>query len=295
MKFGIGFANTLPFTGPAEAADLARRAEAAGFESLWTVEHVVYPDAYDSAYPYAANGKMPMGPETPLPDPLIWLTWVAANTTTIRLATGIVILPQRNPLVLAKEVATLDALSGGRVELGIGVGWLREEFDALGIPWEQRGARTDEYVEALRAAWAPGESRFAGSFARFSGVHVHPKPVQPRLPVVVGGHTDVAARRAGRLGDGFFPAKGSVRRLRELFAVVDDAALEAGRDPGAIERTASHLGVLGADPLAAVEELASIGVERVIVPAFAFAKDRDALGVFGEQVIARAPQSAGPR
>ena len=138
MKFGLGFANTVPFADGAGGARLATLAEAAGFESLWTVEHVVFPDAYTSRYPYGRDGKMPAKASTPMPDPLVWLTWVAARTTHIRLGTGILVLPQRNPVVLAKEVATLDALSGGRVELGIGVGWLREEFDALGVPWPSR-------------------------------------------------------------------------------------------------------------------------------------------------------------
>ncbi|MEE9414386.1 MAG: LLM class flavin-dependent oxidoreductase, partial [Acidimicrobiales bacterium] len=135
MKFGIAFANTMGFAEAEGAAVLARGAEAAGFDSVWTVEHVIVPKDYKSTYPYDPSGKMPGGPEASIPDPLIWLTWVAANSTTLRLATGILILPERNPLVLAKAVATLDNLSGGRVDLGIGVGWLEEEFDALGIPW----------------------------------------------------------------------------------------------------------------------------------------------------------------
>ena len=132
MKFGIAFANIMGFAERDGLTNMAQAAEAAGFESLWTVEHVIYPDSYESAYPSDRSGKMMMAPDTNLPDPLIWLAFVAAATSTIRLATGILILPQRNPVVLAKEVATLDYLSGGRVDLGIGVGWLEEEFDALG-------------------------------------------------------------------------------------------------------------------------------------------------------------------
>src|SRR5207342_2461098 len=139
-------------------------AEAAGFESFWTVEHVIFPEDYQSAYPYSPTGKMPAAPSTPIPDPLIWLSYVAAVTTKLRLATGILILPQRNPLILAKEVATLDHLSGGRVELGIGVGWLEEEFDALGVPFARRGARTDEYIEVLRALWDGDHASHDGEF-----------------------------------------------------------------------------------------------------------------------------------
>ena len=144
MKFGLAFANTGPFVAPEAAAALGRAAEDAGIDSLWTVEHVIVPKEYESSYPYSATGKMPGDHAVPIPDPLIWLTWVGAATTTLKLATGIVILPQRNPAILAKEVATLDQLSQGRMLLGIGVGWLEEEFEALDVPFAQRGARTDE-------------------------------------------------------------------------------------------------------------------------------------------------------
>jgi probable F420-dependent oxidoreductase len=153
MKFALAFANTGPFSNPDKAFAMAQAAEAAGFESLWTVEHVVVPSNYDSPYPYDASGKMPGGEESPIPDPLIWLSFVAAATQSIKLATGILILPQRNPVVLAKELSTLDHLSKGRMLLGIGVGWLEEEFDALGIPFADRGKRNDDYVAAMRSLW----------------------------------------------------------------------------------------------------------------------------------------------
>ena len=132
MKFALHFGN-IAFSDPEGARRLVRLAEAAGFDSVFAVEHVVFPDNYTSVYPYAPGGRLPGGPSTKFPDPLIWLTWVAAATTRLRFMTAVMILPQRNPLVLAKEVATLDYLSGGRIELGIGVGWLKEEFEALGI------------------------------------------------------------------------------------------------------------------------------------------------------------------
>ena len=198
------FANTMSWINGANAIEAAQAAEKAGFESLWTVEHVVYPDDYASTYPYSADGRMPALPSTPIPDPLIWLAYVASVTTTLRLATGILILPERNPVVLAKELATLDHLSGGRVELGIGVGWLKEEFDALGVPWERRGARTDEYVAAMRALWATDGATFDGEFASFTRVSSNPKPPGGAVPIVVGGHSRAAAERAGRLGDGLF-------------------------------------------------------------------------------------------
>ncbi|MEC9394260.1 MAG: TIGR03619 family F420-dependent LLM class oxidoreductase, partial [Actinomycetota bacterium] len=175
MKVGIGFANIGPFGTAEGGVAMARAAEEAGIDSLWTVEHVVYPDDYGSTYPYDESGRMAMAPDTDLTDPLTWLTWVGAQTSTIRLATGILILPERNPVVLAKQLGTMDALSGGRVELGIGVGWLREEFDALGIPWERRGARTDEYLAAMRTLWGGNSVSFDGDFVSFDGVSSNPK------------------------------------------------------------------------------------------------------------------------
>src|SRR5262245_18562692 len=229
------FANTMGWAAGAGALEAARAAEAAGFESLWTVEHVVYPDDYQSTYPYSPDGKMPAVPSTPIPDPLIWLAYVASVTSRIRLATGILILPQRNPVILAKELATLDHLSGGRVELGIGVGWLREEFDALGVPWDRRGARTDDYMQAMRALWAGDGATYQGEFAAFDRVSSNPKPAQSTIPIVIGGHSRAAAERAGRLGDGFFPGRGTPSELAELMDIVRQVAADHGRDPSAIE------------------------------------------------------------
>ncbi len=281
MKFGLAFANTGPFVAPDAAADLGRAAEAAGIDSLWTVEHVIVPKEYESAYPYSANGKMPGSHEAPIPDPLIWLTWVGAATTTLKLATGIVILPQRNPAVLAKEVATLDQLTQGRMMLGVGVGWLEEEFDALGVPFAQRGARTDEYMNALRALWASDDASFAGDFVNWEGISMNPKPHGGSVPLHVGGHSKRAARRAGELGDGFFPGKGN---LPELVDVVRQTAADAGRDAAAIEITANHPGLFGDDPAAAVEEAEAWGVDRLTIPTFFFAKDpgnvTDALAMY---------------
>jgi probable F420-dependent oxidoreductase len=284
VDFGIAFANILTFTEEPGLGTLARSAEAAGFESLWTVEHVIYPDGYESAYPYDQSGKMMMTPDTPLPDPLIWLAFVGAATERIRLATGILILPQRNPLVLAKEVATLDRITGGRVELGIGVGWLREEFDALGVPFERRGARTDEYIAAMRSLWDADNAEFHGEFVDFERASVNPKPVHGRVPITVGGHSRAAAERAGRLGDGFFPGKGDIAELADI---VRQTAADAGRDPESIEITFGDEAVLGDDPVGAVERLADAGVDRVIVPSFLFLADPEsALAEFGERVIA---------
>jgi probable F420-dependent oxidoreductase len=287
VKFGIMFANTMGWSKGSGALDAARAAETAGFESMWTVEHVVYPDDYASAYPYSPDGRMPAVPSTPIPDPLVWLAFVASATTTLRLATGILILPQRNPVVLAKELATLDHLSGGRVELGIGVGWLREEFDALGVPWERRGKRTDEYVQAMRALWAGDAASFGGEFVSFARVSSNPKPAQGAIPIVVGGHSRSAAERAGRLGDGFFPGRGSPAELAELLDIARQTAAAHGRDPSAIELTAGAMEIFGDDPVGVVQELAAVGVNRIVVPAFQLMKPSadEAMRAFAERVL----------
>ncbi len=285
MKFGIIFANTGPFVEPAAAARFAKAAEAAGFESIWTVEHVVVPSGYTSTYPYDPSGKMPGPEDSDIPDPLIWLSYVAAHTESIRLATGILIVPQRNPLVLAKEVATLDRLSGGRVDLGIGVGWLEEEFDAIGVPFADRGRRTDEYVAAMRALWSGRPTDFSGDFVNFQACISRPAPAAP-VPIHIGGHSIAAARRAGRLGDGFFPGRGSHAELKALIDTVRETAVKSDRDPDAIEITSGGSGAFGDRALSEVEALANIGVGRVIVPAFLFWSDPEAqLAEYGEQVI----------
>jgi probable F420-dependent oxidoreductase len=288
MKFGLAFASSVAIDGTA-ALEVCRRAEAAGFESLWGGEHVILPSTITSRYPYTPDGKIPAASDTPIPDPLIWLAFAAAAAPTMRLGTCILILPQRNPLVLAKELATLDQLSGGRVELGLGVGWLREEFDALGVPWDQRGARNDEYVAAMRALWAGPHAEFQGDFVAFPPVTCSPRPVQASIPILVGGDTDAAIQRAVRLADGYFPGEGDVERLGRLIARLRESAERAGRDPATIEVNAmfgNHM----ADPVRGLEELARLGVGRIMVPAFFFAGPGglDRLGEFGERVGLRA-------
>ncbi len=288
MKFAIAFSNTGPFTHPAKAVAMAQAAEAAGFESLWTVEHVVVPSEYASAYPYSPTGKMPGGEDSPIPDPLIWLTYVAAATTTINLATGILILPQRNPVVLAKELATLDHMSGGRLRLGIGVGWLEEEFDAIGVSFADRGRRNDEYVGAMRALWTQDKASFHGDHVNFDNCISRPRPINGTVPIHVGGDTDIAARRAGRLGDGFFPAKGTHEELARVFDIVRDTARQHGRDPDAIELTTGGGGAFGPNAINEVRALADLGVARVIVPAFLFYSDSVAgLARYGDEVISK--------
>ena len=266
MKFGLMFTNTGMGSTPAGARQLATAAEGAGFESLWTVEHVVVPSGYESTYPYDPSGKMAGGAEEfDLPDPLVWLSYVAAVTERIKLATGILILPQRNPLVTAKEVATLDVFSGGRAILGVGVGWLREEFDALGVPFEDRGRRHDDYVEAMRALWTGQKASVHTTYANFDHCISRPVPVNGTVPIVIGGHTTRAAQRAARIGDGFFPGSGSLDDLRAAFDAMRAECAAIGRDPAEIELSAGGGGRNLDEASARVEQLAALGVSRVIM------------------------------
>lgn len=274
MQFGISGANTGPFASAEGAQVMGTAAEAAGFDSVWTFEHVVAPRGYDSIYPYSSSGKAPGLEKVDLPDPLVWLTWVGAHTRTLHLGTGVLILPQRNPLVLAKEVATLHSLTGGRVRLGVGAGWLREEFDALGVPFEGRGARTDEWIGALRALWATDEgATFAGELVAFEDCVSRPTPPGGAVPITVGGHSEAAARRAGRLGDGYFPAidadtaasggmAAAMDRLEHLVDLARRTAEEHGRDPEALVVTVNWSRV--PDPRMA-ERLRALDTDRLVV------------------------------
>ena len=266
MKFGLGFANTGMGSTAAGARDLATRAERLGFESLWTVEHVLVPSGYESKYPYDPSGKMAGGAEAfDLPDPLIWLAYIAAATEKIKLATGILILPQRNPAITAKEVASLDALSGGRVVLGVGVGWLEEEFNALGVPFQDRGRRHDDYVEAMRALWKGDKASVHNTYAGFDDCISLPRPTNGTVPIVVGGHTKRAARRAARLGDGFFPGTGGSDELRGMFDAMRAECDVIGRDPAEIELSAGGGGRNMDEMCAGIEAMQALGVARILL------------------------------
>jgi probable F420-dependent oxidoreductase len=261
MNLGLMYSNTLAVGGE-QVRSLVSVAEGAGYESLWTVEHVVVPKGYESTYPYSRSGKMAGGAEDfDIPDPLVWLAFAAAASTTIKLATGVLILPQRNPVILAKAVASLDVLSGGRMILGVGAGWLEEEFDTLGASFGDRGDRTDEYIQVLRALWSQEVASFDGEFISFGEVYMRPRPVNGSVPIVIGGHSKRAARRAGELGDGFFPASAAVDELPGLVALARETAERAGRDPARLEIT------MGSRPdVASIEQLAAAGVDRVLIP-----------------------------
>jgi probable F420-dependent oxidoreductase len=216
---------------------VAVAAEAGGFRTLWVGEHVVMVDRGASRYPYAPDGRIAVPADADWLDPMIALSFAAAATRTIRLATGVLLVPEHNPVTLAKQAASLDLLSGGRLALGIGVGWSKEEFAALGIPFERRGTRTDEYVSAMRTLWRDDPASFSGEFVEFADIRVNPKPVgDGRIPIIVGGNSDAALRRAARTGDGWYGfnltspahARERITRLRALCETT-------GRDPSELD------------------------------------------------------------
>ena len=223
MKFALHFGNLI-FPSPHPAKKLALAAEKAGFESIIAVEHIVIPTDYTTKYPYNETGRLPGDANMPWPDPLSWLTFIGGITTKLRLITGVLVLPQRNPVVLAKQLATIDHLTEGRLELGVGVGWLEEEFEAIGVPFTRRGARMDEYIKSMRVLWDQHDASFDGEFVSFNNMNCSPKPYNGRVPIIIGGHSPKAAQRAARLGDGFFPATGTQTDISPIIEIMHEEA-----------------------------------------------------------------------
>lgn len=255
MKIGIFGINNGICVQPDTAIAAARAAEAAGFESLWTGEHVVLPD------PQVPPSPAPPG--TAMADPSVWLGLLAGGTERIGLGTGIIILPQRNPLELAKELASVDVASGGRLLFGLGAGYLQPEFEAMGMPFADRGARTDEYIDVIRALWTQEKPAFEGRTVQFSGIDAHPRPVQrPHPPIIVGGHSTAAFRRAVTRGDGWY---GFFVDLERAKAHLDElAAIEAERGRGdglgALELSITPLPGVGLDDARRYQDL---GLDRL--------------------------------
>jgi len=205
MRIGVFAPLINPFHTPDYVIALGEGAEQRGFHSLWLGEHVVLFDDYASAYPYAEDSRLPVPRDSGLLEPFTTLGYLAAVTKRIRLGTGICLVPQRNPVYTAKEVATLDYLSAGRVDFGVGVGWLKEEFDALGVPFARRGARANEYLEVMRRLWCDPVAEFSGEFYELPPCRQYPQPVQqPHPPIHIGGESDAALKRVAELGQGWF-------------------------------------------------------------------------------------------
>lgn len=244
---------------------LARKAEEVGLESVWTFEHAIVPLDYSSRYPYSTDGKMGVAPETNFVDPLIALSALAVETKSLRLGTGVNILPQTNPLLLAKQAASLDFVSGGRFMLGVGIGWLREEFDAMATPFEKRGARFDEYLAAMRKVWSGEVVEHESENLHWTGWKSYPVPIQKPFPVVIGGSKGKAFERVAREGQGWFAPTFAADQLKPLLQPLGEACAAAGRDLASVEISAMWIpGSSGLDGLRAFEDL---GVSRLIIPA----------------------------
>jgi probable F420-dependent oxidoreductase len=246
VEFGFSLPGRGPLATPDQILKLATRADALRYASLFVTDHVVLPASQArSVYPYATSGKLPGGADQDYLDPLALLGWLAHATKHVKLGTSVLVVPYRNPLVTAKILATIDRLAGGRLILGAGVGWLREEFEAVGAPpFEERGAVTDEYIGVMRATWTTDPVAFTGRYYKVNDVHALPKPAQRGgIPVWIGGHTDAAVRRAATIGDGWHPI--ALRPPGLLFpeeyaarvAQIRTWAKEAGRDPRAVTLT----------------------------------------------------------
>ncbi len=258
MKIG------LPLFGlsPRFYADVAQSAEANGFESVWMPEHLVFPATMPATYLYSESGTPPVDVRTPLYDPWVALAYVAHATTAIRLATNVYVLPLRHPIPVARAVVTLDRLSNGRVTLGIGVGWLEDEFLAVGQSFHDRGARTDAMIDVLRRLWSDDVVEEHGSHFDFGPVTFEPKPRRGQIPIEVGGATTRALRRAGRLGDGWVEVGcATLDDVREKLDVVLAARRDSGRDGDAFEVTLS--GRFG-HHLDDVRRAADAGATRII-------------------------------
>lgn len=256
MKLGLFGINMGIGSNPEICVRVAQAAEAAGFESTWTGEHVVLPD------PQVPPSPLP--PHHPILDPTVALAFIAGQTKTIKLGTGIIILPQRNPLVLAKELASVDVVSGGRLIFGLGIGYLKPEFDALGIPFTHKGPRSIDYLQAMKAVWTQEKPTHHGEFASFEGIQALPQPVQkPHPPVVFGGHTPEAYKRAVQYGNGWFGFALDVDATAKCLAGLKEAAQQVERpsDLGKLEISVTPKGKLDADT---VKRFADLGVNRLI-------------------------------
>lgn len=231
MKIGLQAIGIGAGARPDVLRAIARAAEDARFATLWMGEHVVLFESHaESQYPYAADGQFSVSSGADWLDPFAALTWAAAATTTIGLATGICLVPEHNPLILAKQAASLDLLSGGRFALGVGVGWLAEEFAALGVPFERRAQRTREYVEVMRRLWREDATSFDGEFVRLRAARSFPKPVRRAIPVLLGGESDAALKRAAAYGDGWYGFNLSADEAAERIGVLERLLAERGRE-----------------------------------------------------------------
>jgi probable F420-dependent oxidoreductase len=258
MKFGLHSVNLHTCSYPDAAARFGRAAEAAGFESLWTADHVVLPDP-----PVAGR---PMAPDMRLLEPIVALTFLAAHTSRIRLGTGVIILPQRQAVVLAKQLASLDVLSNGRLIFGLGVGWCEPEMRSVGVPFAERGRIADDYLAAMRAVWTQPKPSHRGPYVSFEGIQAMPRPVQTPIPIVVGGRTPPAYRRAVTQGHGWYGFGIDVEETRKCVAALREAGRKSPRpaELGTLEISVTPPGYDVPDK-ATLDAYTAAGVDRLIL------------------------------
>ena len=264
MEIGV----RLPATGggstPEKIVTVARWAQELGFHSVWVADHIILPNQVESTYPYAGGGPWPYPSDTPYFDSLLALAWAGAVAPDLKLGTSVVVLPMRHPVVFAKQVATLDRLTGGRALLGVGAGWMAEEFALVDAEFEHRGSRAREMVALMRELWTGENVEFQGRFYQVSGARMHPTPVRGQVPILWGGHTDAALRHVARLGDGWHPSSLTLDRLRDGIGRLRQFSEEAGRDPDSLiiaPRPSSGYSVTAETHAAHVE----LGVSHVMI------------------------------
>jgi len=282
-----------PFATPEVIAAVGQACEERSVDSIWVPEHVVLFDEYASRYPYSADGKIPAGGKSGILEPFGALTYLAACTSRIRLGTGICLVPQRNPVYTAKEAASVDWLSGGRLDLGVGVGWLEEEFRAVGVPFARRGERTVSYLEVMKRLWCDDVSEYKDEFYELPACRQYPKPVQqPHPPIHFGGESDAALRRVAQIGQGWYGFNLEPDELAERLRTLDRLLAERGRKRADVLVTVSpYLREMTPQKLEAYRRA---GAQQLIL--FAFARDaagaRSTLAKLAEQYLPTARKLA---
>ena len=273
MKIGVFSTFMSPLATPQMIRDFGRRAEEMGLDSIWMGEHVALFDKNTFGYPGSKDGRIPVPAGGGMLDVTATFGFLAAATSKLRLGTGVALVPQRNPIYTAKEICTLDWLSDGRIDFGIGVGWNKEEVEACGYRWEDRGARCDEFLEVMRRLWTEPVVDFAGKWVKFSTLKLDPKPIQkPHVPIIVGGYAEQACARAVRFGAGWYGFSRDVAGTKEMLARLDEAFAKAGR-----RRDKSFEIILTPPmgmPVEAMQEYAAVGVDRLLVNLGSQAPDR---------------------
>lgn len=290
------FATALAFNDPSHFLDMARTADASGWDWFAVSDHIVYPEKLSSAYPYAADGKPYWSSSTPWPDPWTAISGMAAVTERLKFLTNIYILPVRNPVLVAKQIATVSAMAGGRVALGIGVGWMKEEYTLLGADFHTRGKRMDEGVEVLQKLWSGGMVEHHGKHYDFDRLEMSPVPKEP-VPILVGGLSDVALKRAARIGDGWIAVQHSIEEMRGYMTKLNGLRKEFGTDHKYFEAVVACTDAIDVDGIRRLEDL---GVTTLTtVPWLMYGGDpnslqdkKDGLKRFGDEIISKFPKAA---